>query len=304
MDHASGDAGGGPHAPTLLMEPTLRVLAVAAMLVAAAPRAAPAQTWRLLTSSRQVHGESALDVEVRYGAGRFTLLPAAAGTLYRMELRYDEEHARPLREYDAAAARLRLGTESRGRGARVSRSRGAEPPYLNLALTPDVPLRLNLELGAVQAEVDLGGLALRALTYRTGASVTQLRFSRPNPERCDRMTLVAGAAEFRVTGLGYSNCAHLEFDGGVGEVVLDFDGLSQSMQGEIDVGLGSLTLRIPREAGVTIRLSRFLASFAAAGFTRRGAHYVSEGYDRARYRIDLDVNATIGEVNVVWIARR
>jgi hypothetical protein len=273
---------------------------------AAQGAAAPlgAQTWRTITSARQRHGETQLTVSVNYAAGEFHLAAAPAGTLYRMDLRYDEDRFTPLREYDAPAARLLVGV--RGRGDHVDlaeRRKGGPVPSFDLQLAPDIPLSLELELGAVSAQVDLGGLALRSVHYRTGASETTLRFSRPNPEQCSVLALEAGAAAFQAWALGNANCRSVRFEGGVGDVTLDFSGTWQgTIDADLNVAIGTLTLMLPRDAGVAVRLSRFLASFDRSGFERRGGTYYTAGYESARRRLVLDVSAAFGGVNVVWTA--
>ncbi len=283
------------------------VATFAATVLACRAPEVTAQTWRTLTSARQVQGERELAVDVQYAAGIFRLVPAAAGSLYRMELRYDEDKFVPVREYDAQRGTLRLGVRGR-EGVRVrmsDRRRGEPPPSLDVALSAEVPMALALQLGAAQADVELGGLPLRSITYETGASQTNLRFSSPNPLTCDALELRAGAAEFRVSQLANANCRRVSFEGGVGEVTLDFTGTwRQSMEGDVRVGIGSLTLRLPREVGVQIRLSRFLARFDRAGFTQRGNTYYSSNFESARYRLTLNVDAAIGGVDVNWVAAR
>ena len=56
-----------------------------------------AQSWRTVTTSRQIGEERVLDVRVSYGAGRFSVRPASPGTLYRMQLRYDQDLFEPAR---------------------------------------------------------------------------------------------------------------------------------------------------------------------------------------------------------------
>jgi len=67
-------------------------------------------------------------------------------------------------------------------------------PTMDVALSAELPLRLSLDLGAVEAEVDLSGLSLRSVRYRTGASETRLRFGEPNPVACEQLVMAAGAA--------------------------------------------------------------------------------------------------------------
>jgi len=271
---------------------------------------AQAQTWRTVTSSRQLRGEEALAVNVTYAAGRLTLVPGAPGTLYRMDLRYDEDVFAPVRAFDPEGGTLRLGVRSVGRqrgAVRVSlgeRRRGENLSTIDLALTPDIPLDLTVELGAAAADVDLGGLALRSLHYRTGASQSRLTFDRPNRVPCTAMRLEAGAAAFRVSGIANAGCRRFTFAGGVGEVVLDFSGEWRgAMDADVRVSIGELTLRIPDDVGVALRLNRFLASFERAGFEKHGNMYYSANFASARHRLTLDVTATIGGVNVEWVHR-
>lgn len=298
MGYAARHADGGTDGKALTSRAVIAALALAGLA-----RQAEAQNWQTITSSRQRHGETELTVEVDYAAGRFRLGPGAAGTLYRMEMRYDEERFSPVREFDADANVLRLGVRSRG-GARVSlgdRRRSGVTPSFDLTLTPDIPISLGIDLGAAESEVELGGLALRNLRYRTGASQSRVSFSRPNPVSCDELVMEAGAAEFEAIELANANCRRVTFRGGVGEVTLDFTGdWRQSVDAEVDVSIGSLTLRLPRDVGVAIRVNRFLASFESAGFTKRGNTYFSANYERTRYRLTLRVDATIGGIDVAW----
>jgi hypothetical protein len=265
---------------------------------------ARAQTWRTITSARQLHGESELAVQIEYGAGLFRIRPGAGGELYRLEMRYDEERFTPLRDYERATGRLRLGLQGRD-GMRVGlgdRRRGEQPPYLNLELSPDIPLALDLQLGAVESDVELGGLALRSVSYRTGASATRVRFSRPNPVDCSELVLEAGAAELEAFRLANANCARVRIGGGVGRLALDFTGeWRRSMEADVDVGLGSLELRLPQDVGVEVHLSRFLASFDASGFEKRGNVYYSANHRTARRHLTLRVNAAFGGIEVSWV---
>ena len=275
-------------------------LLLLAALAGVAPAAA--QTLRTLSSARQLHGETSLIVDVTYAVGELRLEPASAGDLYRMELRYDEEEFAPLREYDPDAGVLRLGLRSLHGHTSLHRGRLAETPSLDIALTPEVPLTLRLEVGAAQADVEFGGLELRRLAYKTGASESHVRFSRPNPVDCDALTFEVGAAEFTASGLGNANCRRMGFHGGVGDVTLDFGGeWRNSAEANVKIGIGELKLMVPRDLGVAITLNRFLASFDHDGFTKRGGVYYSDNYTSARYRLNLNVDAAFGGIEVHWV---
>lgn len=282
-----------------------RAWRVAALLLLVAPVGAwpgAAQTLRTLSSARQLHGDSALTVDVTYAAGRFRLEPASAGDLYRMDLRYDEDKFTPVRDYDPASGVLRLGLRGRSRGISPGDRRKGEMPSLDVALTAEVPLTLDVELGAAEADVELGGLSLRRVSFHTGASKSTVRFSSPNPLACDALSFEVGAAEFTATGLGNANCRSMTFDGGVGAVSLNFTGSWRgSADARIHVAMGTVKLFLPRDVGVAISLDRFLASFDRYGFTKRGDRYYSDNFSSAPHRLNLDVAAVFGGIEVHWV---
>jgi len=283
--------------------PELRAVAAALLATAVLTGTAEAQRMRSLTSARQLQGERRAEVVVKYGAGRLQVAPAAGDLLYRMELRYDDEEFRPVTEYDRAAGRLALGVESRERGShRHSRNRRRDAQHATIALTPRIPIALDLSFGAGEADVALGGLALEDVHLKTGASETRVTFSAPNRMAARRVKVEAGAAELTVTGLGNTHAPRFEFSGGVGESTLDFSGQwTRSAMASIDMGVGSVRLRIPRALGVKVTRDSFLASFDASGLVRRGDAWYSRNYAQARYRLDISVHAAVGSIAVDWI---
>jgi hypothetical protein len=175
----------------------------------------------------------------------------------------------------------------------------------NVAFSPVVDLDLDITLGAVDADLELGGLSLSALTMQAGASQAVVRFSQPNRSRCRTATITTGAAELTMLGLGNSRCDRIDFEGGMGKVTLDFGGTwTSSSNAAIKMAVGELTLRLPRRAGVRLTLDRFLASFDPAGLVRSGNGYQSPGYDRAERKLDIDVTTAVGGVRIEWLDDR
>ena len=279
------------------MRTEFRVLCMAAATVAALAAPATAQDWREMSSSRQVDGENRVDVLVRYGAGEFRVRPADRGTLYRMNLTYDDDQFDPVTRFDGR--RLELGVESEGRNVNI---RGRNRSEFDLSLGRGLEMDLTLEFGAVEADLDLGGLSLRSLELRTGASESRVQVSERNPVRMERATFEVGAADFEAHGLANLNADELELNAGVGSVTLDFSG---GLQGDMDVhvnmGLGSLDLRLPRNVGVRIEKDSFLASLDTNGMVKRGDAWYTSNWDDADQRIRIDVSTAFGSVDVHWI---
>lgn len=274
-----------------------RLTATFAVLVAVAgPTGLVAQDWRTISSTRQTTDEELLRVSLQYGAGRLVIAPATApNTLYRTSLRYDADVFKPVVSYNPG--RLKVGVE----GGNL-KGRNLKSGHLELGLSRDVPLELDLQFGATEATLELGGLRIRNAEISTGASKTMVKFSTPNPEICERLDLEVGAAQFEAAGIGNLNAERLEVQGGVGEVTLDFSGeWRTNMRADIGMGLGSLILRVPRGLGVSVRKDGILAGFDSQGLTKRGDVYYSENWDKATRRLTINIDASLGSIRMAWI---
>lgn len=266
------------------------LLVIAAALAVAAP--AQAQHWRTLDASRQLRDTSALAVRVVYGAGKMDLKPSAGSMLYRMNLKYDGDRTEPLTHYDSAAHTLSLGVRSHG----MKLSGGdKEAGALNAELSARVPMDLTLELGAVQADLQLGGLRLTDLSLKGGAAEITLRFDERNLERLRAMSLDVGAAEVKVLRAGNSGVERVRANVGVGALDLDLGGAStRDVDISANVAMGDFTLHVPRDVGVYVNASTFLASFDKAGLVKRGDGWYTPNFDTATRHVRVRVRAALG----------
>jgi hypothetical protein len=282
---------------------TVRILQqclLVAWLALSSWQSAAGQDYRTTTATRRAAGEPDLYVRVEYGVGDFRFQPATGPSLYRTRLRYDASRFRPVHEYDAATRTLRVGIETL---ERVRGSKQDPEQHLELALSPEVPAELELAFGAGSAAIELGGMSLRNATVRSGASETRVSFESPNRIACEKLRFEVGAIELRISGLGNSRCASVDLKGGAGHLTLDFGGEwpeGKTMSVRLTVGLGSVTLELPRSIGLSARVERFLASFDRSGLRRRGDRYYSTDYDTAPVRVDLDLTAVLGSVELRW----
>ncbi|MFC1660093.1 hypothetical protein ACFL3S_01330 [Gemmatimonadota bacterium] len=274
------------------------VLIGALGLLSGQPLDGAAQSWRTVTMSRQLSDESALAVRVRYGAGRFYIRPAEGGLLYRMHLRYDEETFEPVARYEGD--RLDLGVESIKNRIRWGKDRSSGE--MELTLARDVEMDLDLDFGAVRADVDLGGLQMTGLQVTTGASESRIDISEPNPAFMGQAGFEVGAADFQVRNLGNLNAEKITVDAGVGHIVLDFQGLwARDALVSVDMGLGALELRFPEGLGVKVEKDTFLTSLDSEGLVKRGDSYYSLDWEQAEHRVTVTVDAAFGSIRVVWV---
>lgn len=207
-----------------------------------------AQEWRTLDVSRQLRDTSALAATITYGAGTFSLGPASGPDLYEMHLRYPSGRSTPVATYDAAAHTLHLGIKSQNfsiPGGDVDHN------ALRVGLARGVPLDLTTEVAAADVKIELGGLAVRSLSLKTGATDATLAFSTPNATRMKSMVLKVGAAGFKATGLANARADHIVLRAGIGDWDLYFDGTwTGDITLDAKIGLGSLTVHVPDDVRV------------------------------------------------------
>jgi hypothetical protein len=131
--------------------------------------------------------EGAADAEVRiaFGAGKLLVGPAASGLLV------DGTFEGGVNATPAGAGRVRLTTPH---PASWSWDWGRAPFDWRLGLTAEVPLRLEVETGASDNELDLSGLHVTDLRIRTGAA--QSRVTLP-ATGVTRVNAEGGAAQMR-----------------------------------------------------------------------------------------------------------
>ena len=272
---------------------------LAAAVLAAGPSLAHGQTWRTLDVSRQLHDTNELHVNVQYGAGRFELRAATDPVLYAMRLRYNEDKTTPLHEFDPEARTLRIGVDNASTGWSGRHSDNDDKAGMRLALAPNVPLDLSLDLGATEANADFGGLSVRSLRVQSGAADETMDFSTPNGARLGTMAIDVGAASFTLRHIANANASSLTLNGGVGAVYLDFGGTwTGDMDAYVKVALGKVALTIPREVGVRLALDRFLTSFDNDGLEKRDGYYYSDNWDTAKHHLRIHVETTLGTVSI------
>ena len=256
-----------------------------------------AQDWSTVTASRQLGGEREVHVSVEYGAGVLNVRPGEPGSLYRMELRYDQDVIEPRTRY--ADGILEIGMDRVGRGIRIG-SRD-ESGQLDLELSREVPLTLDLEFGAARANLDLGGLSIRELEVETGASDTRIEVSAPNPVQLETASFEVGAANLVATGLGNLNAERIRVEAKAGKATLDFGGeWHRDAEVDLDLDLGAAELRFPRGLGVQLVVDAVLTSVDAQEMFRRGDSYYSPDWDSAETRLTMEIDAHIGAIDVVW----
>jgi hypothetical protein len=251
--------------------------------------------------SEPAAGEQALRAEVDLKVGDLQVSPGSPDQIYDLELRYNEHFFRPVVDFrrDNTEAELNIGFEGEGR----SSFRRMSDNLIRLKVSPEAALDLTANTGVGTSTFDLGGLRLQSLNLQTGVGETKLSMLQPNRGTCDRVEISAGVGEFELVGLGNLGFQSFRFRGGVGESTLDFSGdWNQIGEIRVEVGVGEVTLRIPRSVGAEIRMNKgFFSDANLPDFRKEGNTYFSENLERVDKVIRFRVQAGIGGVSVRWM---
>jgi len=143
----------------------------------------------------------------------------------------------------------------------------------------DVPMELTIQAGAYDANLKLGGLALKNLTVRDGAANVDLSFLEPNQTEMSVLRYETGASDVRLTGLANANFSTLAFSGGAGNYTLDFSGeLQRDAVVTIESGFGNVSLVIPKDVDTLVTVESAAVNINhGSGWAQNGQKYVQKG---------------------------
>ena len=218
-------------------------------------------------------GSDETRLSLEFGAGTLTLSPGAGSeNLVEGTVVYNVEDLKPEIQKNGGSIEIKQGDLD------------GIPPLdefvneWNLRLG-NTPLDLTLRAGAYEGNLELGGLALKSLTVRDGASNVNLSFREPNQTEMSILRYETGASEVTLTGLANANFSTLTFSGGAGNYTLDFSGeLRRDAVATIEAGFGDLSLVIPEDVDTVITVEGTAVNINhSSGWSQDGQKYSQDG---------------------------
>lgn len=197
---------------------------------------------------------------------------------------------------------LVIKSKDRSKFWRDNDDKDVEDRVWTLRFSNALPMDFRIELGAGKGELDMTGLKVRSLEISTGASSVEMFCDKPNQIEAETIVIESGVSKFTAKNLANMNFAKLKFEGGVGSYKLDFGGkLLRDADARVEVGLGAITIDIPRDMAVRLLYddSWFSSFDLADGFIkRRGGVYETEEYPRNDPALSIKVESGLGSVKV------
>lgn len=282
----------------------LKILTLGLLCFALQTSSAPAKNVEREQKQFELTDEKSVTVNIDFGAGSLELAAGPGDLVLDADVEYEPRYVEFFADYRkrGGAGMLELSSEMRRSGID-----GDITNTWRLGVTDRVPVDLEMDIGAADADLDLSGLKLTDLDLDVGAADARVHWDRPNPISLRRLQIDCGASSLKLSGLGHANLERFDFEGGVGSFDLSFDGdWQQSAEVLLEVGLGSVDIAIPDGVAARIEVDdSFLSSVDIDQRFQEVADdvYESEDYGTADIRLDLSITLGLGSVDIRSVPR-
>ena len=233
------------------------------------------EEMRTLTENIASKGIETVNTNLSISVGQL-VVTGGADQLMEGEFTYQQADWKPEIDFrqDGTAGELSIKQPNLGENLNINFGNDNNNQWL-VRLNDQVLQDLNCKIGAGKTELDLRGLSLRSVHIDAGVGQHDV-----NLTDCSVPELLINA--------------------GIGEISVDLTGRwKNDLQGEINGGIGTLNLILPRDVGVRLEVQGGLGAVdVPTDFRRDGQVYTSARYDEDSHHLNLDVKAGLGSIEV------
>ena len=224
------------------------------------------------TETIELADADSVSVEIEMGAGELNM-SGSSSELLEATFTYNVDELNPEATYSNGKLIVQHDDVKEGIGTLFDLDE-----YRNewdLRFNEDVPMEMNIDLGAGRTDLVLGSLALSSLDINAGAGDLDLDLS------------------------GSQSLNRLDFDMGAGDFTLDLTGDWQDdLDAAIRGGVGELTLRLPRDVGVRIEVDTGIGDVDTSGLTKDGDTYTNDAFGESDVTLRISVEGGVGKINL------
>lgn len=162
----------------------------------------------------------------------------------------------------------------------------------------NTPTALQINAGAYEGTLSLGGVPLTRLEINDGASKSDVTFDQPNPETMELLSYKTGASQADLTGLANANFREMTFDSGAGSYTLDFSGeLKQDASVRITSGVSNFEIVIPEGMRARIEVDGSLNNVSQRGvWNVQDRIYETQGSGPL---LTINVEMSVGQLELI-----
>jgi len=255
-------------------------------------------------------GEALVDVNMDIGLGNIELYSMNdKNYIVKAYVKYRDKECRPIVEYIQLGpkGKLKIRSQKVDKKSFLGSRSGGKGGIKNnwyLSFSTLIKYTFNINIGLGSGKMDFTNLKIKDLSLNVGLSDVDVIFDDLNKEVMNNFELATGLGDVTVYNLLNSNAEEFKIDCGMGNTVVYLKGLAQkSVRGYLTVGLGSMTVKIPREYAVEVKADRsFLSSLSIDGFYEfEDGFYRSDNWEKSNKKIRLYLEIGLGSINIEWI---
>ncbi len=256
--------------------------------------------------------EDNLIVTLSFGNGYINIGKINSNTLFDGEFTYQKY--RPDIQYEIVGKEGRLDVHFSGNLKKdtednshsISSFKNIYDNELRLNLSDKIPINMDLELGVIKGTLNLSGLKISKLNTEIGVSQANIVFEDPSPVSMESCKIQGGVGRLHIEKLGNANFKNFKFEGGIGSYELDLSGsLKENSTVNIEMGMGKVTLFLPRYVGTRIKVEKsFLSSFSIDDCYKKGNYYYNDNWEKTSRSMDVNINTGVGKVEIVWVDKK
>jgi hypothetical protein len=248
----------------------------AVLLLAAGCNLQTVDVGDLQTKSESVEVGSAESVTADIAIGAGVLNVAGGGSaLLDADFTYNVDEWEPIVDYRVSDDRGRLSVEQPTSRDSIPIEPGNVRYEWDLRFNDDVPLDLEISMGAGEGDLELDSLSL------------------------DRVNFEGGAGDVNID-LSSSTLNDLSVRIGAGDVMVDLSGDWQNdLSADIQGGVGRVTVLLPRSTGVQVETQGGIGLVNATGFNQSGNTYTNDAFGESEATLFLNIEGGVGEINLV-----
>ena len=123
----------------------------------------------------------------------------------------------------------------------------------------------------------------------------ELRLSNDVPMEL-KVGMGAGQGTLRLAGLALTK---LGIEVGAGQLTVDLTGdWKKDLDAKIEGGVGSATIRLPKDVGVRVHATGGIGSINARGLQQEADVYVNDAYGKSAVTLRLNIEGGVGQINL------
>lgn len=245
-----------------------------------------------------------LDISISYGLGELTIGSSNKKDIIEGSITYDSRRIIPIVKIESVSSSgvLMIKTKKNHNKDSYRYKLRNFDNAMEFYFPPQIKTDLFLDFGVGDAEIDLTNISITKLNINCGLSDVELIINKRNNVICQSVSIENGLGDLSVFGLGNLAAKRIDINIGLGSADIDFSGdRIYDMDVNVDVGLGSLDMILPKKANIKIYVdSSFLSSVDIYGLKqKKNKLWVSPNWKSSYPTITMDVNVGIGSVDIV-----